>query len=557
MAGPTLLADFSDDRCASRPAAGIGCVRGLRTGDSMHGLHDSFGLAPDAGAHTRFDQVWAEYCARIGVPPAERASAAAVSRAVAQSAASADLLRASISVLLQFADGVGVDGAADRLVPFISGVMARLPPDAAERIVSGMEVPERKRFVRATVPVLGTAAVLIVVRATAASYNAPLSAPLRRLLVKLRSEADTLDAELGARANQAFRSLVLHLEASWSATAISTGTESYDSMFGERQERRRTRVTPEPLRVIQLSLESGAMGNVVWTAVGEQAQDDAGMRELLNLIKQAPAGSQAAALITGQIGTPARLTMLLREEPVDFEAVGALASSMGTAAVRPLLDELVEAKHRGTRRAIMDRLVKLGAGICPYVAERLDDRRWYVARNMVALLREAGCGTGQLSLDPLRSHEDARVRREVLQLDLETGDRRDEALTAALRDTDRNVLRSALQAARTRLPAAAVTVLASRVMESTYPPEFRVMSLFLLGRSASPQALETLLAYAQGGRTLLGKPKLAPKSAEMLAALGGLARSGSSDRRVAVLLDLARRSGDEQILNALQASGAQ
>jgi hypothetical protein len=186
--------------------------------------------------------------------------------------------------------------------------------------------------------------------------------------------------------------------------------------------------------------------------------------------------------------------------------------------------------------------------------EHLEDERWYVVRNMIALLREAGCSVDDVPVERFRAHNDARVRRETLQLQLENPSTRDAALVEALADNDKHVLRTALQAARSDLPESAVSILARRVMDSAFPPEFRVISLFLLGRSGSIHALDTLLAFVAGGKTLFGKPKLAPKSPEMLAALGGLARSWPNEKRASALLELARESKDDQIINALKAA---
>jgi hypothetical protein len=79
-----------------------------------------------------------------------------------------------------------------------------------------------------------------------------------------------------------------------------------------------------------------------------------------------------------------------------------------------------------------------------------------------------------------------------------------------------------------------------------------VVALQLLGRSNSTLALDALLYYAQAGTNLLGKPRLANKSPELLAALGSLARTWSNERRARALIDAATHSRDEQILAAIR-----
>jgi hypothetical protein len=514
----------------------------------MDGLDHGFGLMPDNAGATRLEADWASFCANLDVATSPDDGGGLARALAARPECAADAAR----VFAQVANGVGVDGAADRLTAVLASVIATLPPAALQRVVTSMSVGERKPFLAALTPVLPPFAVLALCTATGAAFDRPLSAPLLRLLQKLRSEAETAAPHLRSRADQAFRALALHMVDSWAAATVNASASSFDSLFQQQAVRTVTRVTPEPLRVVQLSLESGAIGNVVWGAVAEQTKTEDGMRAVFDMLKRMPEGNEAVGAIAGHLATPARLGTLLREDPVDLDAVDVLIQSMGVNAIRPLIDELAEAKLRSTRRAIMDRLARMGPQIGPFVMERMDDNRWYVVRNMIALMREAGCDLGNLPVEKFRTHADARVRRETLQLQLENPADREKALVEALGDADRHVLRTALQAARSDLPESAVPVLARRVTDADFPPEFRVIALFLLGRSGSIHALEPLLAFVEGGKSLFGKPKLAAKSPEMLAALGGLARSWPNERRTAALLDVARASKDDQILNALK-----
>ena len=313
-------------------------------------------------------------------------------------------------------------------------------------------------------------------------------------------------------------------------------------------------LSPGPLRVLQVSLETGAAGLVVSAALAEQVAMPGGRLRLLELLKRAPMDGAAAELIASEVATRECIGLLFAEDAIDLEGVDLIIGRMGLGAVGPLLDELIEAKQRITRRAILDRLAKLGPDIYPFVMERVFDSRWYVVRNMIGLLREAGCPLDGVPLERFSGHHDPRVRREALRLRVENPATREPALAEALRDEDPSVLRTALQAARSGLPETAVPVLARRLVDPMFPPDLLVPGLHVIGRGRSVLALDTLLAYAQGSRSMLGKPKLAPKSPAMLAALGGLARSFPTERRAAALLDVARRSPDEQIRGALMAA---
>ena len=127
-------------------------------------------------------------------------------------------------------------------------------------------------------------------------------------------------------------------------------------------------------------------------------------------------------------------------------------------------------------------------------------------------------------------------------------------MVVALRDPEEELLKIGLKAARDSLPEAAVPLLARRVADPTFPAQYRTSVLHLLARSQSVLALEVLLGFAVSGKTFLGKPALAPKSPEMLIAVSGLARMWSHDRRVADLLERARKSDDREITDALDAS---
>jgi hypothetical protein len=418
-------------------------------------------------------------------------------------------------------------------------------------VLQKMEVLDRKRTLQSAATSLSPASLVPLTEAAGQAFEMPLSQPLLELVQKLSREAETLPEPSRATADQSFRGLVDHLVERWSESQVNAGAMSFADLFGE-QTRAKSSLAPESMRVIALSLETGAIGTVVWASVKEQGRTEKGTRDLITMVTRAPS-TRAAEMITEQLISPNRLITLLHEEPIDFDAVDMVVRRLGREATKPLLDELVEATNRATRRAIMDRLVSIGPEIGNLVQERLNDNRWYVIRNMISLLRECGCEIDQSLLDRFASHDDPRVRREMLQLRMENPALRSNALVTALMDKDKGVLRAAMQAARSEFPPNAVASLAKRVLESDFPPEFRVMALYLLGKSGNVAALDALLAYASGGKTLLGKIKLANKTPEMLAALSGLARSWSNERRARELLDVAEKSRDDQILNALNA----
>lgn len=420
-------------------------------------------------------------------------------------------------------------------------------------IASEARISERKRALNRIGDSVPAETALILARAASRAYGQPLSNVLSALLDKLAKSATELPPPVRVYADHSYRDLFKYIVEAWSASSVDSVSAGYDSLFEEQkgEASHAGSVAPEAERIIALAFETGATGSVLWAALAQLSASDDGVRRILDMLKSAPAGSHAAATVAQQFANPVRLAMLLREDPVDFETVDALLARMGDAAAPALLDALVEAKTRPTRRGLLDRLVAFGPAIAPLVISRLkSDERWYVQRNMLTVLREAGCPLEQVPLVKLSTHADARVRREAMQLQFQIPAERDRALISALRDNDVAMLKIALKAARTALPESAVPILAKRVVDPAFPPEFRTSALQLLARSSSVLALEALLRFALGGTTLLGKLKLAPKSPEMLIALSGLARSWATERRAAPLLALARESRDAEIAAA-------
>jgi hypothetical protein len=429
-----------------------------------------------------------------------------------------------------------------------SALIVHLPGDLlAATLRAEPSMAWRRDFLLAGVRALTPAAAVRLVDVAALALDRPLAIPLRKLLrALLERGAKDPHAECEASLRE---TLARHVD-TLCAERVHDVTRGFEQLYDRRRgDRKASRVTPEPERIVQTAIETGAVGRVVWNALADLLEADRG-REVVDLLKGAPTANAATAAIGSRFATARELTQLLREDPVDFDAVDVIIRQMGVNAASSLLETLAESRSRGTRRAVFQRLGQLGPEIAPFVEARLRDSRWFVLRNMLALLREAGCSAPSFVSERFLTHEDARVRREAVLLLLRDPRSRDRAFGDALKDENREVLRAVLQEARTNLPDLAVPVLARRVTDPSFPADLRVLALHLLGRKKSTLALDALLHFAQGGRTLLGKPRLAGKSPEMVAAVAGLARGWRSDRRASVLLDAAGRSRDNEVSRA-------
>ena len=449
----------------------------------------------------------------------------------------------------ELAESAGVNAQRlSELIPLLSTTAL------AAAISAGKSIAQRKRLLQNLADMIAVPAILPLIRAASRAYGQPLSPVMERLLNKAEQQAIADPAQ-----HTTYVALVRDIIETWSASSVDTTGTGYESIFGQGEQQtveRSSRIAPEPERLIALSFETGALGNAVWNALARLGRDERGTRKIVDMLKAAPENSRAADMVAAQFATPSRLAMLLREDTVDFAVVDVLLSHMQQETAAPtLLEALIDAKTSAQRRALLERIVALGSTICELCLERLkSETRPTALRDLLAVVREASCDARDIAIETFTRHEDARVRKEAMRLQFRDPVARDRAVVVALRDPEEELLKIGLKAARDSLPEAAVPLLARRVADPTFPAQYRTSVLHLLARSQSVLALEVLLGFAVSGKTFLGKPALAPKSPEMLIAVSGLARMWSHDRRVADLLERARKSDDREITDALDAS---
>ena len=82
----------------------------------------------------------------------------------------------------------------------------------------------------------------------------------------------------------------------------------------------------------------------------------------------------------------------------------------------------------------------------------------------------------------------------------------------------------------------------------------RVHAVRALAQSREHVALNALLQVVDGGRTMLGRARLAPRSPVVVAALRTLAVTWAPNPRAKDMLALARRSSDPEIRQAVEAT---
>jgi len=522
------------------------------------------GGAPGAGgeAATRSAQLWVGLArAALATGPADEApptEPAAVAKSIDDHPRVAGYDQVIVGYLLQIADELKATGGQEAVAlrRRTSKLIKNLRPETLRALVDmGGDFAQRQKFALAATSGMAVDAVLEVVQAAAAASGQHISHGFLRLLSKLAAHAEGGTTGTRVQADSALRDQVARLVSGWDLSDPNPG-EYGAALQRMAQSKPVARVSSgvryeaEPLRLLQIALETDQAGPAVWRALDDLLAI-AGDATLLDLLERAPDGAVAAAA-WARVATPERLALRLSTEPVDFTLADRLVARLDPAvAAGPLLDALATAESRATRRALLDRLARLGSPIVPVVIARLGDERWYVVRNLLGILQDLPGLPATFSAATFAAHSDGRVRREALRLQFRLPAERDQALVAALSDDDPRALQFALHAARQGCPAAAVPVVIARAQDKTLDADLRALAIRVLGSTRAPQALAPLLELVDGGTSFFGRRKLRPKSPEMLAALAGLAGGWASDRQVGPLLGSAGASDDPEIRAAV------
>jgi len=225
-----------------------------------------------------------------------------------------------------------------------------------------------------------------------------------------------------------------------------------------------------------------------------------------------------------------------------------LLPHLDTCALGPLFDLLLESDDRHTRRAVFDRLRRTGRRGAVGALARLADDRWYVLRNLLALLAEIDDLPPALDPTPWLGNADARVRREALRVALRLDGARDRAVWAALGDSDDRVRLAAIKAVSAHPLVSAAPRLIGLARQDSLDDTLRAAALDALVRvSRNAETRDLLLEVAAHDTRRL---RWAPHEAGgqvVVTALAALAAHWPHDPRVVPILRRAAASRDPGI----------
>ncbi|MFQ5703919.1 MAG: HEAT repeat domain-containing protein [Gemmatimonadales bacterium] len=442
-------------------------------------------------------------------------------------------------------------GEAAALKKRMSKLVGTLDRGTLERLLEmGGDRTQRRQFLLNASEGMAVDAVVELVRAASESHEQTISHSMLRMLQKLSQHAEVSRGDRRAVAEISVREQVSELINGWTLNDPNPGAygEALQKMAGSApvfSVAPDMRYRPEPMRIVQMAFELDTAGEAVTRAVDALAEKGS-VRWLLDLVddEQSPV---ASAAIVEQLGGRERFESLLQADPIDAAALDLLLQHIGVNAAEPMLEVLVESDSQQTRRTILDRLVKLGPDIFPFLMTHLDDPRWFVQRNMLSIIGEMQDLPPEFDGAKFMQHSDPRVRREAVRILLRNPKSRERAICAALTDSDSRTVRAGLAAAAESCPGAAVPLLA-KMATSDDAGELRVAAVRVLAASGIREAAAPLIRMAEPRKTLLGW-KLPPKSRVFLEALTGLRRFQSDPRAKKTLL-IAAKSRDPDVRNA-------
>ena len=538
--------------------------------------YDDLRLVDDAGtseeddevrrARTRYAQLWVGL-ARAAMVTAERWDGdseegaeqaaeqvehdpVAVARAISRRPKDDAYDQVIVGYLLQIAEELRTASGADaiQLNQRMGQLVSEMDAATLERLMlMGGDGSQRRQFLMNASQGLKSASVVKLLEAAATTEGEGISDCMLRMLRKLAHHAEQSPDLHSQHAENALQEQVEELIGGWSLK--DPNPDAYTTALRGMAAAAPIFVVPkgqlfeaEPKRMVEMALEIDAMGNVVSDAV-QQLIEDKEATWLIARMKDNGASALTQSLVGSKEQVVRLLEQILDDELLEPQLLDAIIELVGSVAIEPMVDALVESESRHVRRLLLDRLALQGSEAGKVAVSRIDDARWHVTRNMLAVLRGLDELPESFKPDGFLRHEDHRVRMEAMHIMFRMPLLREKGITYGLADSEEKAIRLALAAAMDNCPKTAIPLIISRAIDG--PTDLRVAAIRVLGSAGGEAAIATLLRITQPKRALF-RWKHPRKTAEYLAALGALC-GHRDERRVRPVLNLAARRRDPEI----------
>ncbi|MGH7561517.1 MAG: hypothetical protein ACRENB_10900 [Gemmatimonadales bacterium] len=398
---------------------------------------------------------------------------------------------------------------------------------------------------------------LEVLQAATRIERRTMSPALLQLLSKIASHAEQ-GSPAGRRvADQEFREAVRNLIGGWDRPE---GSDESELEYEETLDHLPAPLVPDldpteayrsdPYRILTMSLDMADLGDAARRAIRAMVARGK-VPPLVRILDDLPPADPLVPAYRPLVATPDAVAALLRVRPVDIEALERLAPEVGIVAAPFLFDALAQAEERSLRSRLLALLARFGNAIVPLAIQRYAGTPWYVQRNLLRLLQMLPEPPAEAVIGGFAEHPDARVRVEGLRLLLRHPAARARGIAQALADPDHACVRVGVMAATEACPVSALPLLMRRVVEQDLDEDLRPSALRALAGLDDPRVL-TLLLKTAGRRVPLLGWWVAPRSRDMLAALGGLARHWYWHPQVLRLLARAERHRDPEVRRAVE-----
>ncbi len=156
------------------------------------------------------------------------------------------------------------------------------------------------------------------------------------------------------------------------------------------------------------------------------------------------------ALFTFEQLTSGKMTDFILDQLTDRdckeqEHYYAILHQLGTKVAYVIIQRLCVADGLFARKALATALIKIGPAAIPALLTMLQDDRWYVVRNIVAILGEISHRSSLSELKKTSMHRDERVRKETIRTLVKIGGKDAEAIIIALlKDKDPGIVQQAV-----------------------------------------------------------------------------------------------------------------
>lgn len=218
-----------------------------------------------------------------------------------------------------------------------------------------------------------------------------------------------------------------------------------------------------------------------------------------------PIAEQTLELYTDQEFVEMVLDGFMVWEQTKHDEIRQLILHVREPFIEPIIDRLADADNMSTRQFLMELLYEIGDPAKQAAIGRLHDKRWYLVRNLVILLRRYNDPEVMQPLRFLIGHKHPKVHLEAMKTYLHFADpKADRYLIRELEAEDPQRRRNAAFLARNSKSTEVHKSLLGLLGNNVYDPEYETRTVVVksLGEIGSPEFLPAL-RQALKGRSLL------------------------------------------------------